>query len=134
MNVEDRLGFQTSIRCIVLERTCGNAVKVDPQALSSLREKVPIPKDIYLGGGEIELLIGMTAPRLHQQISMYGDANGLMVMETRFGASLVGRIPNKSIGTENDDLLKLAESEIAGIEKHCACQFKTDRNYFSKLT
>ena len=89
--VEDRMGYRTPIQCIVLDKTCGNALKFDSQILSSLEKNINIPKnDIYTNGGEIELLTGMTSPRLHQQISMYAEQNGKLIMETRFGPSLVG--------------------------------------------
>ena len=39
---------------------------------------------------EVDLLIGMGVPQLHQHSGMYGDDSGLCIMETRFGPSLVG--------------------------------------------
>ena len=88
VTVEDRMGYKTQIQCIVLDKACGNAISVDPKVVSHLRKKT-IPKDIYMEGGEIELLIGMSAPRLHQQISIwrrrgnndYGDSIWTLVSQ-----------------------------------------------------
>ena len=140
--VEDRMGYRTPIQCSVLDKTRGKALKFDSQILSSLEKSITIPKnDIYMNSGEIELLIGMTSPRLHQQISMYGEQNGMLIMETRFGPSLVGPVPNNcngnykcgvfnacrvSLTEEENKLLKLVEAEMAGIKKEWACQLKTE--------
>ena len=133
--VEDRMGYRTPIQCIGLDKTCGNALRIDPHILQTLGQIVSIPGDIFVAGGEIDLLIGMSCPCLHQQILMYGDNHGLMIMETRFGSTLVGRIPNSNcsnyecgivntcqISFDGEDaLLKVVETELTGIEKECAC-------------
>ena len=59
-----------------MTQTCGNTVKLDPRIFSYFVDDITVPeKAIYIGGGKIEILIGMTCPRLHQQISMYGQQN-----------------------------------------------------------
>ena len=127
--VEDRMGLQTSLQCIVLDKTCGNALQVDKEIFSLFGDiKVP-ERELVTTGGEVELLIGMNTPRLHQQISMYGKQNNLLIMETRFGPSIVGRAPDKFSGNyecgifnlsamslceEENNLWKLAEAEVTG--------------------
>ena len=97
LTVEDRMGVQTSIECIVLDKTCGKALEVDPAVFETL-EKFIIPEDIVLTGGDVELLIGVNRPRLHQQVSLYGNSDSIMIMETRFGPCLIGRAPEKFHG------------------------------------
>ena len=46
LTVEDRMGVQTSIECIVLDKTCGKALEVDPAVFETL-EKFSIPEDMY---------------------------------------------------------------------------------------
>ena len=137
--VEDRLGCRTKIQCVVLDKTCGNAISVDPRIVQSL-ERIGISGGMVTAGGEIDLLIGMTYPNLHQQTALYGNDRGLTVMETRFGPTLVGPVPygsrcNYECGVFNtsrisfedeESLLKAVESELAGIYKECACNEKTD--------
>ena len=83
----------------------------------------------------------MNCPRLHQQISLYGKHNSLMIMETRFGPTVVGRAPENypgnyecgifnicrmSLNHEENNLWKIAEAETAGIKAECECKKKTD--------
>ena len=141
--IEDRMGYQTPIQCIVLDQTCGKALQIDHNILKDWGARNPLPKNLVIDGGEIELLIGMACPRLHQQISMYGDEE-MTIVETRFGPAIVGAVPNKKdeenldgFGAnvakatledyhEENELLKLVEMELAGIEKECGCHGKTD--------
>ena len=147
VTIQDRLGFQTTLQCIVLDQACGKAIEVHPRILSIFGDNLPVPKEELLlsgggggGGGEIELLVGMTSPHLHQQLSLYGRRNELMIIETRLGPSLVGRSPDTTTGNyesgvytannisvvEEKALLKFVEAETAGIRKECECQTKTD--------
>ena len=115
--------------------------KIDPNVLTILQEDTAVPTaEIYLGGGEVELLLGMTCPRLHQQISMYVQKGGLAIMETRFGQTIVGRAPKMLPGNdecgvfnscrinivEENDLWRSMDAETAGIKKDCSCSLKTD--------
>ena len=141
VTIQDRMGCQTEIQCIVLDKTCGNALKVDERVLTRFGETLPVAKtELHLSGGEIELLIGMTSPQMHQQISLFGRKNDVQIMETRFGPTLVGRVPDNLAGNyecgmvnlnnisiiEEMELLKFVEAETAGIRKECECQTKTD--------
>ena len=139
--VEDRMGLLTPVQCIVLDKTCGNALMINRNVFASFGDiKVP-EKEIVTRGGEVELLIGMNCPRLHQQISLYGKHNSLMIMETRFGPTVVGRAPENypgnyecgifnvcrmSLNHEENNLWKIAEAETAGIKAECECKKKTD--------
>ena len=97
-----------------------------------------------------KILIGMTCPCLHQQISIYGQQNGLMIIETRFGPTLVGKTPNGSYGNyecgifnlgrisvaeEENNILKTMEAETAGIKKIRAAvaQWLSASNIFRQL-
>ena len=89
--IKDRLSFQTKIQCIVLNQTCGKALKIDPDILSGIKDNFQISKEsMFLEGGEVDLLLGMSSPRFHEQLSVHGPTNGLMIVETRFGPALVG--------------------------------------------
>ena len=91
-------------------------------------------KGIYKGGGEVDILIGMTKPELHEQLSLEMLSNGLAVKETRFGYSLVGstrignqmnyrsgayQINNISIIPDEEENLYLdqLQAELAGITR-----------------
>ena len=141
VTIQDRLGFQTKLQCIVPDQACGKAIEVHPRILSIFGDNLPVPKEErLLSGGEIELLVGMTSPHLHQQLSLYGRRNELMIMETRLGPSLVGHSPDATTGNyesgvytannisvvEEKVLLKFVEAETAGIRKECECQTKMD--------
>ena len=130
--IEDRMGYRTPIQCIVLDKTCGTALKIDPCIFSLLDENATIPAtEIHTSGGEVELLLGMACPRLHQQISMYGQKGGLTILETRFGPAIVGKAPENSMGNyecgvfntcqmsivKEDELWRSLEAETAGIKK-----------------
>ena len=46
--IEDHIGYQTPIECIVLDKTCGMALKVDSSVLSTFWENLPFPpNDIF---------------------------------------------------------------------------------------
>ena len=140
--VEDRVGNQIMIECIVLENTCGKAVEIHPDVISLLETEIMLPKDeLILKGGDIDLLIGMATPLLHQQISLKEHSTGMALMETKFGPCIVGPIPNNSYGNyvtgkyasnnvtiniQDENLQKFVEAEIAGISKDCPCQVKSD--------
>ena len=79
VTIQDRLGFQTTLQCILLDQACGKAIEVHPRILSIFGDNLPVPKEeLLLSGGEIELLVRMTSPHLHQQLSLYGRRNELM--------------------------------------------------------
>ena len=140
--IEDRMGYQTPIECIVLDKTFGMALKVDSSILSTFWENLPFPpNNIFMEDGERELLLGMASPNLHLQISLYGLRNGLNIIETRFGPSLVGpalqhlkgnyecsiyNLNKVSFVNEDYEWWNIYDAEIAGITKDCPCQIKTD--------
>ena len=143
LTVDDRMGVQTSMECIVLDKACGKALEIDPVIFETL-EKFIIPEDIVVTGGDVELLIGMNRPCLHQQVSMYGNPDSIMIMETRFGPCLIGRAPENFTGNyecgiinvgrmslekvEDNNLWKIAEAETAGIKNDCDCNKKSDED------
>ena len=45
----------------------------------------------------------------HQQISMCGQQNGLVIIETRFGPKLVGKTPDGSYSNYNVEFLIFAK-------------------------
>ena len=50
--VEDRMGLQTSLQCIILDKTCGNALQVDKEIFSLFGDiKVPERELVTTGGG-----------------------------------------------------------------------------------
>ena len=64
---------------------------MDPRTFAVFGKDLPFKtEDIMTEGGDIELLLGMCCPNLHQQISLYSSKSGLSIMETRFGPTLVG--------------------------------------------
>ena len=135
--VEDRMGNKTPIQCIVLDKTCGNAQKFNIDHMKSYFKGKKLPDDLVSDGGEIDLLIGMSCPRLHQQVTIH-EGNTLSIIETRFGPALVGTVPNENneeesivcrITLDDDEeekFMRLLENEIAGIKKECECQLKSD--------
>ena len=105
---------------------------MDPRTLAVFGKDIPFKtEDIMTEGGDIELLLGMCCPDLHQQISLYSSKSGLSIMETRFGPTLVGVAPEELNGnyecsvfnlnfssiTEEKDLWKFCEAETAGIKE-----------------
>ena len=92
LNVIDESGTATNIECVVLKKACGKALPMDSGVLDSCRSATDISK-IVTCGGEIDLLIGQSKPKLHQQLDMKHLSNGLSLLVTRFGTSLVGPAP-----------------------------------------
>ena len=53
---------------------------------------------MYTHGGEIDLLIGMSRPELHEQLPFQKLRNGLSLIETKLGYRLAGILRNASRG------------------------------------
>ena len=61
------MGYQTPIQCIVLDKTCGNAIKLGPHIFSYFADDITVPKKaIIIGCGEIEIVIGMPWPHTNK--------------------------------------------------------------------
>ena len=139
--LEDRMGNQVFVEAIVLEKACGRAIPIPVKTVEEISNKLQINMNhLYTKGGEIDLLVGMSVPQLHKQISFRDSGNGLSIMETRFGPCIVGRSVDKTIGNyirpeynvqfvsydKEIDLWKFVEAEVSGITKECPCVLKTD--------
>ena len=60
------------------------------EILDEVRKKFQINcQSLYANGGEIDLLIGMCSPKLHEHIKISDDSEGLSVLETRFGQKII---------------------------------------------
>ena len=88
VTVKDNEGVESEIECIVLHQACGHALEMDNQTLEICGDVLK-EKGICKIIGEIDLIIGMTVPDLHKQLSTQKLSNGLVVMETRFGNCFV---------------------------------------------
>lgn len=132
VEVTDRFGENHALDCVVLSKACGRALQLDPQCVDEWGVKQLKEKNIYTNGGEIDILIGMSDPKLHKQLSLKQLTNNLHIMGTIFGDSLVGANPAKqrryepgefnvnaiSLSTDNPDestWRNHLEAEMAGI-------------------
>ena len=97
IHATDNNGKNHEIRCVVLSKTCGRALKFNNELISESSLSKLRNKNIYTEGGEVDLLIGMSNPEIHKQISMETLENRLIIMETCFGHCLVGAKPTKKI-------------------------------------
>ena len=130
--IEDKMGFETQIEAIVLDKVCGYALPIPNDIVAKVSSRVGInPESIYSKGGEIDLLLGMGNTQLHEQTKI-SDINGLCLIETRFGPSIVGthRYTSREISKINTlcvsvirevDLWRYVEADMADIKKECPC-------------
>ena len=139
--LEDKMGQETNIEAIVLEKTCGSVLSVPDDVVREISEEINInPDKLYTRGGEIGLLLGMGEPPLHKLSKMSKNINGVYYVETPFGPSIVGTA-NKDKGDKGEyskfnvqcisvaqevDLWQYLEADTAGTKKECPCQSKTD--------
>ena len=128
LSVVDANGQETQIDCIVLNEACGKLLPINKDLLEMAKSQFDINTEKLVSkGGEIDILIGMSSPQIHQQLSMRGKPNELHVIETRFGPSASSaNIIVDSDSVKNDELAKFIEAELAGVNKECSCQTKTD--------
>ena len=133
LGVKDKDGNVTVIECIVLNRACGRMLPVNMNIFNEEEEILLKERNVFINGGDVDLLIGMTRPELHRHLSYKEMRNGLALIETKLGHCLVGSINNISEGNyesgscnvtylsilrENSDVCNLHEhlqSELAGI-------------------
>ena len=97
LKVVDRSGESHELECVVLNKACGRAVKIDKKLISNENVKTLKEMGVYTEGGEIDLLIGMTNPLLHKQIALIPFVDMLYVMETCLGHCLVGSNPTTKV-------------------------------------
>ena len=147
LSVVDANEQETQIDCIVLNEACGKLLPINKDLLEMAKSQFDINTEKLVSkGGEIDILIGMSSPQIHQQLSMRGKPNELHVIETRFGPCMVGPASKQQEGNykngvlsassaniivdsdsvKNDELAKFIEAELAGVNKECSCQTKTD--------
>ena len=138
--IEDIMGRETYIEAIILNKACGNALPIPSDVIEKISEKFHVnPRSLFTSGGEIDLLLGMSVPQLHKQSGMQID-DGLCLIETRFGPCVTGKsntFPNGNYESsllnvnyiqikEEVDMWRFLEAEIAGVNKECPCQKKSD--------
>ena len=68
VDVIDTNGDTSLIECVVLQKTCGNVLPLDKKMVKKCKTvyKVDMSK-LVTRGGRVDLLVGMSAPMLHQQ-------------------------------------------------------------------
>ena len=133
VSVIDKRNQETVLECIVLNQACGRMLPVDTNIFDDAEKRLLTEKEVFVGGGDVDILIGMTRPHLHKQLSFTGIRNGLALIETQLGNCLVGTpetnssgnheagtydIDSISIARELDSesgLLEHLQSELAGI-------------------
>ena len=129
--IEDRTGCQTWIEYIVLDNPCGKAVPNDSEIIDILSTEINKCKsELFSTGSEIDILIGMAIPQLHQQLSFHVHSSGLAVIGTKFGPCIVGPVSKPRQGNyesgnfnsnqisvlhEDINMKQFLETEIAGV-------------------
>ena len=95
VKIKDREGKEITIECIMLSQACGCVLNIDTSIIENCGRELLQNRNVYTKGGEVDLLIGMSMPELHKQLSFQRLQNGTVIMETRFGYCLVGSIQNR---------------------------------------
>ena len=95
VKIKDREGEEITIECIMLSQACGCVLNMDTPIIENCGRELLQNRNVYTKGGEVDLLIGMSMPELHKQLSFQRLQNGAVIMETRFGYCLVGSIQNR---------------------------------------
>ena len=145
VSILDLYGNTTQIECIVLNEVCGKVLTIGKEIIQSVKhELMANTENLITNEGNIDILIGLSSPQLHKQLSIKGYPNQVHIVETLFGPCLVGPVTKGSNGNyakgtissnvinievaedENRHLMKYLEAEVAGINKECKCQTKTD--------
>ena len=65
------MGNKTPIQCMDLDKTCGNAQQFNMNDMKLFFKEKALPEDLVSDGGEIDLLIGISCPKLYQQVSTH---------------------------------------------------------------
>ena len=95
----DGFGYQTQLECLVLDETCGRVLPVSTQLSAAVQKKFGIDvSHLVSQNGEVDLLIGMAHPHLHQQYSIRGNPDEVCIIETRFGPTIVGPVAANNLG------------------------------------
>ena len=66
MTVVDKSGTETEIECVVLEKPCGNVLPLGDDIFKQLPSHIARDQEHLKLGGEVEIIIGMNAPKLHR--------------------------------------------------------------------
>lgn len=136
VSVKDRHGSTTLLECVVLEKACGEILPIDLNKFNDQDKYLLNQKKVYTRGGEVDILIGMSHPELHEQLSFIKLKSGLTLLETKLGNCLVGCHHNNTIknyvrgncnfscgfvsmlAQKNDiNLMEHLEAELAGIKE-----------------
>ena len=145
VSILDIYGSVTQLECIVMNEACGHVLSIEKGVIESIKNQVDVNIDnLVTDEGRVDLLIGLTSPQLHKQLALKGQPNQLHVIETLFGPCLVGPVPKGENGnykanqvnsnfinieienSENENYARFLEAELAGINKECVCQTKSD--------
>ena len=145
-------GVETQVECIVLDQACGSVLPINKELLKEFDNLHILLDDIIHTGGEIDLLIGMSSPQFHKQLSMRGKPNQLAVIETPFGHCLVGPVQKGSPGNykegqiransicmdseniKDENVMNCLEAELSRITKECICSVESDdKKKFNQL-
>ena len=150
INTVDNVGNIHEVQCVVLSKACGRALRLNDNLIRDCGVSKLQEKKIFTKGGEVDLLIGMSNPELHKQISMETLENRLIIMETCFGHCLVGANPTPEVAYErgefkvnslcivNDDLdeeiwKNHLEAELAGISKDEELKSEDEMKFDQKM-
>ena len=98
VKIEDRVGEEFTIECVRLSQACGSVLNMDATIIESCGRELLQDKGVYTKGGQVDLLIVMSMPELHKQLSFQRLQNGSVIMETKFGYCLIGSIHNRQTG------------------------------------
>ena len=123
-----------------MDKACGNARPIPQTIIDRAKKELNLNTDlIFTIGGEIDLLLEMEKPKIHQQLRMYvNEEDDLCIMETQLGLLVVGPSTNHPNGfhecsaarvtsfAKNFYIWKFLTAEIVGVKKDCVCQTKTD--------
>ena len=82
----------------MLNKACGKILSVDEAEFDENDKQLLREKLVYTHGWEIDLLIGMSRPELHEQLSVQKLRNELSLIKTRLGYCLLGILRNASRG------------------------------------
>ena len=68
--VKDSKQKEVEIDCIVLSQACGRMRGIDEEIIESCNKSSFQAQQLFRHSGEVDLIIGMSNPELHQQITM----------------------------------------------------------------
>ena len=140
-------GDETVLECIVLDKACGKICPVDQSKFNEDEKSLLSSTGVYTKGGDVDILIGMSVPELHKQLSFTTMENGLALIKTKLGYCLAGAARNLdefnsraiSCGSitvtqdENEKLLGHLQAELAGIEDRYRMKSDAEIEFEDKL-